>query len=144
MIDGLKFHHIGVAVFDIDATAALYEQGGYRRSASIFDPVQNVNICWLTKDNEPTVELLAPVDDKSPVNKTLEKVGVSPYHCCYVADNVEDAVTALRKQKYILVSKPAEAVAFNGSRVCFMFNKNVGLIELVESPANISPAPIDY
>lgn len=137
MLDSFIFHHIGVAVKDLDATATIYEQGGYHRSASIYDPIQNVNICWLTKEDMPTVELLAPVDEKSPVNKTLEKVGVSPYHCCYVVDNLEDACTELRKQKYIMVSKPAEAVAFCGSRVCFLFNKNVGLIELVETPANI-------
>ena len=137
MLDSFKFHHIGVAVKDLDATATVYEQGGYKRSSSIFDSIQNVNICWLTKEGMPTVELLAPVDEKSPVNKTLEKVGVSPYHCCYVVDNLEDACAELRKQKYIMVSKPAEAVAFCGSRVCFLFNKNVGLIELVETPANI-------
>lgn len=137
MLDSFKFHHIGVAVKVLDATASLYEQGGYKRSSSIFDPIQNVNICWLTKEGMPTVELLAPVDEKSPVNKTLEKVGVSPYHCCYVVDNMEDACAELRKQKYIMVSKPAEAVAFCGSRVCFLFNKNVGLIEIVEAPVNI-------
>lgn len=137
MLDSLKFHHIGMAVKDLDTTAAVYEQGGYKRSASIFDPIQNVNICWLTKEGMPTVELLAPVDEISPVNKTLEKNGVTPYHTCYVVENIEDAVAQLRKQKYVMVSKPAEAVAFCGSRVCFLFNKNVGLIELVEAPANI-------
>ena len=137
MLDSFKFHHIGVAVKDIDATAPIYEQGCYKRSASIFDPIQNVNICWLTKEGMPTVELLAPVDETSPVNKTLEKNGVTPYHTCYVVENIEEAVAQLRKQKYVMVSKPAEAVAFCGSRVCFLFNKNVGLIELVEAPANI-------
>ncbi len=137
MLDYFKFHHIGIAVMNLEATACIYEQGGYKRSAAIFDPIQNVNICWLTKDGVPTLELLEPVDKKSPVNKTLEKVGVSPYHCCYVVENIEQATIELRKQKYIMVSKPAEAVAFCGSRVCFLFNKNVGLIELVESPANI-------
>lgn len=137
MLKDFKFHHIGVAVKEIDATASVYEQGGYRRSASIFDSMQNVNICWLTKKGMPTVELLAPVNENSPVNKTLEKMGVSPYHCCYEVDNIEEAVAELKKQRYIMVSKPAEAVAFCGSRVCFLFNKNVGLIELVEAPANM-------
>ena len=137
MLDSFKFHHIGVAVKDIEATASVYEQGGYKRSAEIFDPIQNVDICWLTKEGMPIVELLAPVDVKSPVNKTLEKVGVSPYHCCYVVDDIDKAVAELKKQRYIMVSKPVGAVAFCGSRVCFLFNKNVGLIELVESPANI-------
>ena len=137
MLPYFKFHHIGVAVKEIDATASVYEQGGYKRSSSTFDPVQNVNICWLTKEGMPIVELLAPVDKQSPVNKTLEKNGVTPYHTCYVVESIEDAVAELRKQKYVMVSKPAEAVAFCGSRVCFLFNKNVGLIELVEAPANI-------
>lgn len=137
MLPELKFHHIGVAVKNIEATASLYEQGGYKRSSSIFDPIQNVNICWLTRDGMPTIELLAPVDEKSPVNNTLDKVGVTPYHCCYIVDDLEEATAKLRKQKYIMVSKPAMAVAFCGSRVCFLFNKNVGLIELVEVPANI-------
>ena len=137
MLDNFKFHHIGVATNDIDSTASVYEQGGYRRSASIFDPIQNVNICWLTKEGVPTVELLAPVDEKSPVNKTLEKNGVTPYHTCWIVPNIEEAVQQLRKQRYVMVSKPAEAVAFCGSRVAFFFNKAVGLIELVEEPAKI-------
>ena len=138
MLDSFKFHHIGFAVKDTDATASVYEQGGYKRSSSVFDPIQNVNICWLTKEGAPIVELLAPVDELSPVNKSLEKVGVSPYHCCYVVHNIEEAVSELKRQRYIMVSKPAEAVAFCGSRVCFLFNKNVGLVELVEAPAKIT------
>ena len=137
MLDSFIFHHIGVAVKDIDATAAIYEEAGYNMSDIVFDPIQNVDICWLTKEGAPIVELLAPVDETSPVNKTLEKNGVTPYHTCYVVDKIEDAVSQLRKQKYVMVSKPAEGVAFCGSRVCFVFNKNVGLIELVEAPANI-------
>ena len=85
----------------------------------------------------PKVELLAPHDSTSPVQQTLDKMGVTPYHTCYVVDNIEEAVAQLRKQKYVMVSKPAEAVAFCGSKVCFLFNKNVGLIELVEAPAKI-------
>ncbi len=137
MLPEFKFHHIGVAVNDIEATASVYEQGGYHRSASIFDPVQNVNICWLTREGYPTVELLAPVDESSPVCKTLEKNGVTPYHTCYIVENIDEAAQKLRKLRYVMVSKPAEAVAFKGSRVAFFYNKNVGLIELVEDPADI-------
>lgn len=137
MLESMKFHHIGVAVKDIDATAIIYEGAGYRRSNVVFDPVQNVNICWLTKEGTPIVELLAPVNEASPVCKTLEKNGVTPYHCCYVVESIDEAVKLLRKEKYVLTSKPESAVAFCGSRVCFLYNKNVGLIELVEAPAEI-------
>lgn len=138
MLDSMKFHHIGVAVKSIDKTAAVYVAGGYKQSATTFDPVQNVNICWLTKEGMPTVELLAPIDETSPVCKTLEKNGVTPYHTCYIVEDLERAVTVLRKMKYVAVSSPVEAPAIGNSKVCFLFNKNVGLIELVEAPAEIT------
>lgn len=137
MLQCMTFHHIGMAVKDISATATFYVNGGYCKSNIVFDPIQNVNICWLTKAGQPTLELLAPVDENSPVKNTLEKLGVTPYHCCYQVDNIEEAIVELRKQRYVVVSKPVEAVAFRGSRVCFLYNKNVGLIELVEAPAMI-------
>ena len=137
MLESMAFHHIGVAVKSIDATAPMYEAGGYKRSEVVFDPIQNVNICWLTKEGAPIVELLEPVNEASPVCKTLEKNGVTPYHTCYVVTHIEAAVQELRSQKYVLTGKPVEAVAFCGSRVCFLYHKNMGLIELVEAPAKI-------
>ena len=73
MLNSFKFHHIGVAVNDIESTATVYMNGGYLRSETLFDPIQNVKICWLTKDGMPTIELLAPVNETSPVKKILEK-----------------------------------------------------------------------
>ena len=138
MLNSMKFHHIGVAVKSIDKTAPIYVAGGYTRSATTFDAVQNVNICWLTKEGMPTVELLAPVNETSPVCKTLEKNGVTPYHTCYIVEDIELAVTDLRKMKYAVVSNPIEAPAIGNCKVCFLFNKNIGLIELVEAPAEIT------
>lgn len=138
MLSSFKFHHVGVAVKDIEKTAAIYVQGGYKKSATTFDSVQNVNICWLVKEGMPTVELLAPVDETSPVCKTLEKNGVTPYHTCYIVEDIEKAMSDLRKMKYVAVSKPEVAPAISNCKVAFLFNKNVGLIELVEAPAEIT------
>ena len=137
MLNCFKFHHIGVAVKDIKKTAAIYEAGGYTVSNTILDPIQNVNICWLTKEGMPTVELLEPINETSPVCKTLEKNGVTPYHTCYTVDNIDEAIAELRKMRYVVVSKPVEAVAIHNCKVCFLYNKNIGLIELVEAQAFI-------
>ena len=138
MLPDSIFHHIGMAVYDIEATAAVYVQGGYHRSSTIYDPVQNVNICWLTREGNPIIELVSPVDDTSPICKTKKKNGVNPYHVCYAVQDMEEASMKLRRMRYVQVSKPASAVAFNGSRVAFFFNKAVGLVELVEKPAGIA------
>lgn len=137
MLPEFKFHHIGVATNDLGATAKLFERGGYHRSAIILDSVQHVNICWLTREGCPIVELLAPVDELSPVKTTLEKNGVTPYHMCYVVQNIDEVTLKLRELHYVMVSKPVEAVAFCGARVAFFYNKAVGLIELVEDPTEI-------
>lgn len=137
MLVDFIFHHIGVAVKDIDKTSAIYEVAGYDMSDIIFDPIQNVNIRWLTKEGMPTIELLTPVDETSPVCKILKKNGVTPYHMCYVVGDIDNAVVELRKQKYVLVSKPVEAIAMHNCKVAFLYNRHIGLIELVEAPANI-------
>ena len=133
MLTNLKFHHIGIATPDIEATASMYINAGYECSEMVFDTLPNINICFLTKDGMPTIELLDPIDDKSPVVKIIEKNGTTPYHICYISENIEQDIADLRALKYMVVSKPKAACAMQNKRVAFLFHKNVGLIELVEA-----------
>lgn len=125
------FHHVGVACENIDATAAKYEELGYKRGETILDSLQNVNICFLTHPKMPCVELLAPVDENSPVVQILKRNGTTPYHFCYTVDDIEVAIKEFRKDRYMVVSKPKQACAIGDVRVAFMFHKDMGLIELV-------------
>lgn len=131
----MKFHHIGIAVKNGVETSSVYALlGGGKIIDKIFDPVQNVNISWLKSDNRPLLEFLEPVDEKSPVNKILEKNGVTPYHICYEVENINDTIKELRNHKFVLVSKPSVAPALDNHLVAFLFHKETGLIELVEIP----------
>ena len=71
----------------------------------------------------PRIELLAPLDENSPVNRTLEASGVTPYHICYEVENLEKTVKTKKKEKFVKVSKPAPACAINNRRVVFLFKK---------------------
>ena len=84
------------------------------------------------------IELVEPVDATSPICKILEKSGVTPYHTCYEVDGIEEAIAELRREHYVQVSKPSRATAISGCRVSFMYHKDVGLIEIAESPATIT------
>lgn len=130
----MTFHHIGIACYDIEESSLFYLSQGYRKTETVYDPIQNVNICFCEKleGGGACVELISPKDDTSPVCKNLQKNGVSPYHICYEAENLEESITELKKQKFLMVSKPSPAVAFGGKRVCFLFSKSVGLVEIVE------------
>ncbi len=129
----LQFHHVGIACRDIEASKTFYIDQGYTTSATTHDTIQNVFICFLHKDGMPTIELLAPVDEKSPVNRTLATSGVTPYHICYETTDIESTVKELRKKQFVCVSKPVPACAIQNKRVAFLYHKDVGLIELVES-----------
>jgi len=129
----LTFHHIGIACRDIAKTQAFYTAMGYEASAVVDDPLQHVKVCFLDKPGAPRVELLEPLDDESPVACTLATVGVSPYHLCYEVEDIEQAIVALRGQRFLPVKPPVPACAMGGRRVAFLFQKHTGLIELVES-----------
>ena len=129
----LTFHHIGIACRDIDKTKAFYLQQGYTATPTVDDPLQHVRISFLNKEGAPRLELLEPLDEKSPVARTLATAGVTPYHMCYEVRDLESAIAELRTQRFLLVNGPVPACALENRRIAFMFQKNTGLIELVES-----------
>jgi methylmalonyl-CoA/ethylmalonyl-CoA epimerase len=136
MLSSFSFHHIAIATPSIRETSKYYMDAGYTMSEVVYDPVQDVYITFLEKASgyppPPRIELLEPGSDKSPVSKTIGKAGVSPYHICYEVEDITEVIKELKKQKYIVLSNPVNAVAINNRNICFLFNKAVGLIELVE------------
>ena len=129
----LNFHHIGIACRDIEKTKAFYLQQGYTATPTVEDPLQHVRISFLDKDGGPRLELLEPIGDQSPVARTLATSGVTPYHICYEVPDLEEAIATLRSQRFLLVNGPVPACALDNRRIAFLFQKNTGLIELLES-----------
>ena len=125
-------NHIGVVTRDYKATAAFYEAIGYHETVGGYDQYQNVYGYFYEADNLPTIELLAPYNDKSPINGIIEKNGVTPYHLCYdINSTIEEAVKELKSERFMVISRPSYSENLKG-RVCFLFHKEVGIIELFE------------
>ena len=102
----LTFHHIGIACRDILKSQQFYISMGYRATDIVDDPLQHVRVCFLDKEGAPRLELLEPLDDQSPVARTLATVGVTPYHFCYEVEDIEAAMAALRQQRFLPVKEP--------------------------------------
>jgi methylmalonyl-CoA/ethylmalonyl-CoA epimerase len=128
----MNFHHIGIATNNIEETTKKYNLFGYQTSTdTFFDPIQNVYITFMEKLNSPRLELVAPVDQDSPILNILNKNGTIPYHFCYEVVDIVKEVEILKKMKFLMVSKIVPAVAFNNRLVCFLYSKESGLIELL-------------
>jgi len=132
MLANFRFHHIGYVTDSIDSTSEMYIKAGYESTIVIEDTIQHVNICFLTKEGFPTIELIEPADEKSSVNKLLKKNGVSPYHVCYEVDDINVAFEELVEvQGYTPLFRPVEAIALENRLISYLYHKTTGLIELV-------------
>jgi len=129
----MLFHHIGIACSEIEKTIEVYKKLGYEPTDVIFDPIQKVNLCFLSRENSPVIELVGAEDENSPIKNILKKNGTSPYHTCYEVDSICIQIKKLVKEGFFPITGTVKAVAFSGRNICFLYNKNFGLIELLES-----------
>ena len=133
MLHHLEFHHIGIATKNIPETVKKYTLLGYTPSTVITDTIQNSAICFLKKAGQPLIELIEPLNEESPVYNLLKKTGTHPYHICYKTEFLTRDIEFLKKHSYIVVQNPVRASALAMKEVCFLFNKDFGIIELVSA-----------
>jgi len=128
----MKIHHIGYAVRDIGTSAAEFEKLGYRKCSEVTeDTGRNVCIQFMEKDGY-MIELVAPLNDTSHLCTILKKAGSSPYHFCYMVENIGSEIDNLLNNGYILVEKPCMAPAVGNGKVAFLYHKDIGILELLE------------
>jgi len=133
----LRFHHIGVACRDVEKEMQAFSILGYRIEGPPFqDPLQKISGCFLSGPG-PRIELLAPLDESSPVESWLKK-DAKMYHQAFEVESLAPAIAALSARHAVVVSRPKPAIAFGGRKVAFLLCPNGLLIELIESlePAN--------
>lgn len=129
----MRVHHYGLATQSIDKSVSAFLSLGYEKVTEIIhDPIQGVYLLFLKNKNDHLIELVAPADEKNPVTKIINKVGNSLYHICYEVADIEEQIAILKKERFIVVVAPVEAVAFNNRKICFLYHPSIGLIELLE------------
>jgi methylmalonyl-CoA/ethylmalonyl-CoA epimerase len=130
----MTFHHIGVATADIEKSIAIYQKMDYTwQSELVFtDTIQRVKLAFLEKKGMPLVELVAPIDETSPIHKILQKNGTIPYHTCYEVDNIEESIKHLKTLRFVPTTKPVPAIAFDNRLICFLYQPHFGIVELLQ------------
>lgn len=137
--DNMTVHHIGYAVSSIERSRKKFEALGYVVEGEICkDLHRNINILFM-RSGETVIELISILDieQKSSIDfiiKANNKVygkGI-PYHICYSVKSIDEAVQELRKVGFIETTPKEPAVAIDSKPVIFMFNREIGIIELVE------------
>jgi methylmalonyl-CoA/ethylmalonyl-CoA epimerase len=138
-----EFHHIGIGTTRFDEAIERYAALGHDLLLRVDDPGINVRIAFVKAARGPLIEIVAPLGDNGPLHSLIaRKVVPGPYHTCYAVQAMPEAGAALRRLGFMPVSEPTPAVAFGGKPVAFFFERDVGLVELVEQPPAIQ-APVN-
>jgi len=114
-----RFEHVGMAVRRI-------EDG----IQSVTDETQKVRVAFVLVNGLKT-ELVEPLGENSPVTRFLDNEQ-SLYHVCYRVPCLDSAIASARRHGFHAISTPTPAVAFEGSRIVWLYSKIYGLVELVE------------
>lgn len=139
----LNLHHFGLGSKDEAATCKILENLGYSVSQRVRDELQQTDLVWCTRNGQPPVEVVLPIDSAGPLKAVLANQGTSFYHLCFECDGtLDDTLSELRERgtRIITVREPLPAILFGGRRVSFHIAQGFGLIELLEG-AGVSGAP---
>lgn len=131
MPDEVKIAHIGVAVADISAAAAFYQDvlGAASTPHEDADGAAIVSLPFGDVD----IELLEPRSDDGPIGKFLSQRGPGIHHICFRVPNLDAAVQRCRDQGYRLID-PEPRTGAHGRRIVFLHPKSTSgiLLELTE------------
>ena len=128
-----EIDHVGIAVRDLDATFAWYQQmfGAtvHHRERIESDGVDEA----LIKVADSYIQLTAATRDDSPIAKAIEKRGEGLHHVGYAVPDVAAAVADLRTQGFEVID-PATRIGSGGTTIAFLHPKSMQgvLVELVE------------
>ena len=128
-----RLDHVGIAVTDLAAARALYEQVlGLEVTHEEVITEQGVHELLL-RAGEAYVQLVAPLAPDSPVGKFLAKRGEGVHHVGYAVPDVAAALAELRAQGFEVID-PAPRVGSGGTTIAFLHPKSMQgvLVELVE------------
>ncbi|NUS73339.1 MAG: methylmalonyl-CoA epimerase [Corynebacteriales bacterium] len=129
-----RVDHVGIAVPDMAAAVARYKSWGFAVVHEETNEAQGVREVMLAAPTgETQLQLLAPLNEQSPIAKFLDKRGPGVQQLAFTVDDVREAASALRAQgATMLYEEPARGTA--GSLVNFVHPRDTGgvLIELVQ------------
>ena len=129
-VEGLEFHHLGVACESIAAEIEAWASLGYRPEGQAFvDAAQGVRGLFMVGGG-PRIELLEATENARTLEPWLKR-RVKFYHAGYLVSDLAAAIAALEARGATIARPPAPSVYFGGA-IAFLLMSNLTLIELIE------------
>jgi methylmalonyl-CoA/ethylmalonyl-CoA epimerase len=127
-----ELHHVAYVVKDLAASMAVWQTqfGASVELSPTLVTAHGVRVTFL-RLGEARIELVQPENEDSVVRETSQMRG-RPDHLCFLCDDLESLLRRVRESGGLIVRPPVPSEAFGGRRMCFIFMRDLGLVEWVE------------
>lgn len=124
----MQIHHVGYIVQDVKDTSVV--QGNLHQVSAAYDPIQEAHICLYINQQNELIELIQPLNEKSPVWNFLQKFGNKLHHHCYTG-SITDINNYIKENQLIKIMGPVPAPIFPEQKVEFYIDKNSNITEFI-------------
>lgn len=124
----MELHHIGYIVPNAEDPSEI--NPGLRLIGSVIDPLQEAKICLYKNQQDELIELIQPLNEKSPVWNFLKKNGMGFHHHCYSC-SVEEMVNYAKTNELVKIRGPIDAALFPDKKVIFYITKSEAITEFI-------------
>ena len=132
----MKFHHVALVVSDIAKSSKIIKSDlKIIKTGKIYkDKIIGVKLRFLDLNDNTKLELIQPLNNKSPINKFLEKKNTSNiHHLAYTCKDLDKTCNNLRKKGYGFLTNFLDVKAFMYIRAIFLLSPLNFIVELIEN-----------
>jgi len=137
MIDeNIKFDHLGFVVKSLqNGRNHLAKTYGIENwTDEFFDELNGVSVQFGESHNNICYELVAPIDENSPVHNILLKKTNILNHVAYLVEKIDESASFLINNNFIALGEAKDAIAYGGKQIQFFYSKEFCyMLELVEA-----------
>ena len=128
-----RIAHVGIATRSIAVTAEFYKSLGLDVDAMEIVEDQKVKVAVM-EVGDSAIELIEPIEDDSPVQRSIEARGEGIHHIAFEVEDLESQLETLKEQNIKLIDEKPRPGA-QGRRIAFVHPDSTGgvLVELSES-----------
>ena len=131
-----KINHIAIAVPDVKEAALKWQQAlNMKKSEIIILEEHGVKVVFLEFSNLK-IELLEPLNDKSPISKFLEKNPKGGmHHICFEVEKITETINALKNKNINILGDGNPKIGAHDKPVVFIHPNDLSgtLVELEET-----------
>ena len=132
----MKFDHLGVVVPSLElGRDHFFKIYNIKEFTDEFtDELNGVYVQFCRDDKGVCFELVAPINDQSPICNALTKKVNTLNHIAYLVEDIDKQFSKALNDEFIVLGMPQKAIAYNMKKIQFFYSEKFGYcLELIES-----------